>query len=221
MRFPWSCLSLSLCVSVLALRCRLVTYGAPQFDHAVVNFGIDLTFNVSDVRAFLAYCEGRQNCSVVARFFTSGSPMLWETGVRPQNVLREDDNGGLYQCIAEELGPDEKDDLHFELVIATLSDNTSQQQTPTPTPQPVRTPTPSQQAAMQQHEMHTSQRSQHQAQVAHPASSQVRLSQQQQQQQQGVHASQPPSGSQHFLAKQSGVMRGEHATEDASVPPTP
>lgn len=103
-------------------------------------YGVELTFNVKEVRAFLSYCDSLGDHDVRLRWIAPGQPILLETKLR-QSIAYTD-------SASEEMTAAES--MHMRIVVATLSDQSTHG--PTPTPQPQNT-----QASQQQQAAHASQ----------------------------------------------------------------
>jgi hypothetical protein len=92
--------------------------------------GVELTFNVKEVKAFLQYCESLQDHDVVLRWIKTGDPILLETKLRHGYHQRGGD-GMMHDSEATEADP-----MHMKLVVATLAESQTQSQQPTPQPPP-------------------------------------------------------------------------------------
>lgn len=103
--------------------------------------GVDLTFNVREVRAYLQYVESLNDQDVVCRWSQTGQPMLYESIMHHVQQPPPSMVEGVSQSQTQPgyLSAAEQGPLHSELVIATLQETVapSQQQQQQQIPRPV------------------------------------------------------------------------------------
>lgn len=117
--------SLTLTAPLLLL--LLLSYRRSPCQMSDPTCGVDLTFNVKEVRAFLSYCDSLTDPprDVRLRWVASGQPIKLETQIRQ----------GYAQSRTEAPSQDSDEDvLHMQLVVATLADPQGQSQESTPQP---------------------------------------------------------------------------------------